>query len=429
MFWRRRENPYALISRDLLEFSRAFSNVTEMDQLIPSVIGKLRDLIGVDETALFLRNKTSDRFELVHSRGIDLKPQLRLRGGYYFKEGDNLIRWLLNNRYPFIMSSMADVFNFFSKEERDIIRFVSTELCLQLEAHNRFIGMLCLGPKRNGELYSEADVQFLTAVGAQAALAIENNRLQMEAIEKERMKRELEIAGELQHRLLPSKAPEGFPELDLYGYCIPSSEVGGDYFDYFPLDGGRLGLVVGDVAGHGMRAGLLMAMAKSCISTAIKIDPCCPQVMHNLNSLIYELDERHALMTFFYALYEAEKRLITFCNAGHIYPYHYSARDDSIHSLESVGYPLGVRAEYPYTEKSVQLEPGDFIVSCSDGLIEARNRRNEEFGFERLEQSIFSHRKKSSREICEGVKADLFDFLSGRPHDDDLTFLALRLRD
>jgi sigma-B regulation protein RsbU (phosphoserine phosphatase) len=428
MFWRRRENPYALISRDLMEFSQAFSNVTDMHQLVPSVIGKLRDLIGVDEVALFLINKASGRFELLHSRGIELKPQLRLRGDYFFKQEDKLTRWLLNNRFPFVMSTMGNVFGFFDEEERDILRFVSTELCLPLEAHNRFIGMLCLGPRRDGRPYSEVDLHLLAAVCAQAALAFENNRLQMEMIEKERLKRELEIAGELQRRLLPSIAPSGYPNLDLYGHCIPSTEVGGDYYDYFQLGPDRLALVVGDVAGHGMSAGLLMGMAKSCITTAVRIDPSCSQVMRTLNSLIYELDERRALMTFFYALYEVRERRMTFSNAGHIYPYHYRFGEDRLVSLESVGYPLGVRESLEFNQHTHCLEPGDFIALCSDGFIESRNRRNDEFGFDRLERSIFEHRRKSSQEICLGVETDLFSFLAGIPHEDDLTFLVMKLK-
>jgi len=428
MFWRKRENPFTLISRDLLEFSQAFSNVTEMDQLVPSVIGKLRDLIEADEVALFLINSNSDRFELVHSRSIELKPQLRLRGDYYFMPEDKLTRWLLNNRFPFVMSTMGNVFSFFDEEERDILRFVSTEICLPLEAHNRFIGMLCIGPKRDGTPYNEVDQQLLAAVCAQAALAFENNRLQQEMIEKERLKREMEIAGELQQRLLPSVAPAGYPDLDLFGYCIPSTEVGGDYFDYFPLDENRLALVVGDVAGHGMSAGLLMGMAKSCISTAIKIDPSCEQVMRTLNSLIYELDERHALMTFFYALYEVADHRLTFSNAGHIYPYHYVASEDRLESLESTSYPLGIREHYEFNEHTVRIESGDFIALCSDGFIESRNRRNDEFGFERLEESIFKHRRKGSKDVCNGVANDLFDFLSGRTHEDDLTFLVMNVK-
>lgn len=428
-FWKRRLNPFSRMSRDILEFSQAFSYITDMNMLIPSVMGKIRELLEVDKAALFLRRAVSDRFDLIHSRDIELKPQLRIRKSYHFTRDDRIVRWFMTNRCPFVMSAMPGVFNFFSNEERDILRFISAEVCVPLEAHNSFIGVLCLGSKRNGKPFTELDLQLLTAIVAQAALAFENNRLQLEAIERERLKKELEIAGELQQRLLPNVPPHGYSAVDLHGFCVPCTEVGGDYYDYLPLNDKQLCLVLGDVAGHGMRSGLLMAMVKSCLVTTVQIDASCEQVMKNLNSLICGLGERRALMTFLYSYFDASDQTYTFSNAGQIYPYHYSKQDDSISTIESISYPLGVRSEYSFPMNSVRLEPGDFILTCSDGFVESQNRKMEEFGYERLEESIYNHRGKSARKLSESVKADLFTFLDGSPHEDDLTLLVLKIKE
>ena len=428
-FWRRKSNPFTRLSRDLLEFSQAFSSITDMRQLVPSVIGKIRDLIGVDEVALFLLDRVSSRFNLTHSRGIDLNPSLRLRGNYYFEADDKLVRWLLNNRLPLVTSAMPDILDYFNEEERDILRFTSTEVCIGLEAHNRFIGLFCLGRKRDGKDFTTHDFQLLAAVSAQAALAFQNNRLQSEAIEQERMKRELEIAGTLQKRLLPSRPLLQYPQLDMAGFCIPSSEVGGDYFDYMPLSDGKLGLVIGDVSGHGMRAGLLMAMAKACLVTMTKMNTSCTQVLGTLNALIHDLAEPHMLMTFFYSELDVARRQLDFANAGHLFPYHYRKGDDSLGSLETIAYPLGVRSEYPFEEHSVSLEPGDFLVYFSDGFIEGLNGKEEQYGFERFEHSVHAHRGEDAAGLCEGVKDDFFGFLDGAAHQDDLTMMVLRVKD
>lgn len=423
----RRDNPFARLSRDLLEFSQAFSSISDMSTLVPSVMGKIRDLAGIDEIALFLFDHDDQRYKLVHSRGIELKPHLRIRGNYYFTPDDRLVRWLLTNRYPLISSEMHDVLGFLNEEERDVLRFVSTELCIPLEAHNRFIGMLCLGRKRGGRDYDADDIQLLVVVAAQAALAFENNRLQNEAIERERMRRELEIAGELQKRLLPDVPPRGYRGFDISGICIPCTEVGGDYFDYLPLNERQLGLVIGDVAGHGMRAGLLMGMAKSCLSTVVSIDPSCLRVMNALNTMICNLEERHIIMTFFYSIIDTQKNLITFANAGHLYPYIYRKKGDSLENLGTApSYPLGVRASYPYIEQSAKFQRGDFMLFYSDGFVESLNRKEEQFGFERLEKSIMDHRKKSAQRLAKGIITDLFDFLASEPHQDDLTIVALK---
>lgn len=423
----KKENPFIRLSRDLLEFSHAFSSITDMSTLMPSVIGKIRDLVGASEAALFLLDHGEGRYRLVHSRGIDLKPHLRIRGDYYFEFNDRLVRWLLNNRLPLVVSRMHEVISFLGEEERDILRFVAAELCIPLEAHNRFIGVLCLGRKRGEGDYQNEDLQLLVAITAQAALAFENNRLQSEAIERERMRRELEIAGELQRRLNPAVAPTDYKGYEITGFCIPCTEVAGDYYDYLPIDERQLGLVIGDVTGHGMRSGILMGMAKSCLATVVGIDPSCGTVMRTLNSLICGLGERRTIMTCFYSVLDAAGGRLTYANAGHSFPYLYRSRKDTLVDLGLPAYPLGVRRDYPYAVDSVKLEPGDFVLYYSDGFVESLNQKEEQFGFERLEASILKHRCETAAGLSEGVKEDLFDFMAGEPHQDDLTIMVLKV--
>lgn len=427
--FRQRERAFESLNRQLLEFSGAFSTITDVAQLVPTLVGKISDLLRVRESALFLLNNQRDKFEMKHCRNIELSPALRLRGDYYFTPNDKIVRWLLNNRKPFLMSTMPDVFGFFSEEERDILRFINAEVCVGMEAHNRFIGMLCLGRRSDGSDFEETDLQLLVTITAQAALAFENNRLQQEALEQLRAKRELEIAGELQRRLLPEKPPTGYPGLDIDGICIPSTEVGGDYFEFFPISDEKLGLVIGDVAGHGMSAGLLMGMAKSCVITAVKIDPSVSKVMDTLNSLIFELPDPRAMMTCLYALLDLKTGSFTFSNGGHVHPYYYDGKKDKLITLDGSSYPLGVRIEYTFPVEKLKLKPGDFVITCSDGFIESRDRGDEMFGYDRFLDSVYEHRKKNASDLIQSIRDDLFRFLSGNPHQDDLTLVMLKMKE
>jgi len=417
---------YGKLTQQLLEFGRAFSSVTDMSQLVPTMLGKIRDLMGCRSVALFLHSGEGERYDLLHSKNIELNPRFRMRGDYYFTFRDKIVRWLLTNRRCFVLTEMTEIFNYFPEDERDILRFIDAEVVVGLEAHNKFIGLLCIGRKTDGSDYTEVELQLLMSISAQAALAFENNRLHLESLQQMRAKRELEIAGEMQRRLLPSLAPVTFPELDVNGFCIPSTEVGGDYFDYLNLDPSRLGVIIGDVAGHGMSAGLLMAMAKSCVNTASRIDHSVSNVMDTLNRLIFGLEDRRAMMTAIYGVFDRESSTFTYSNAGHIYPYYYDASADSIISVETESYPLGIRTGNVFPEKSLVLDPGDFILTTSDGFIEATNKRNEMFGFERLQDAIHDNRKKSSGEMLAAIKDQFFSFLNGAAHDDDLTLLAVR---
>lgn len=426
---RKREKAFGHLSQQLLEFSSAFSTITDLTQLVPTIIGKIREIMEVNEAALFMRGDEPDQFHLLYSRNIDLNPKLRLRGGYYYNRDDKAIRWLLTNRTPFVMSKMIDVFSYFPEEERDIIRFTNTEVAVGLEAHNRFIGLLCLGRKKDGTDFEDPDLQLLLTIVAQAALAIENYRLQVEAIEQMRAKRELEIAGELQQRLLPENSLQESENVHFSGFCIPCTEVGGDYFDYIELGKDKVAIVIGDVAGHGMSAGFVMGMAKSCVNTAARLDTSVPQVINLLNSSIYEMAERSGIMTCIFAILDKTTNLLTFANAGHLYPYYYNKAEDSIRCLESLSYPLGVRAEFDFPVTQIKMSPGDFILASSDGFIEAANRNGEEFGYSRFEEAVKKHRAKEPREMILAIKDDFFSFLNGQQHTDDLTMLVMKIKD
>jgi sigma-B regulation protein RsbU (phosphoserine phosphatase) len=424
-----RQTAYERLTQQLLEFGRAFSTVTDMTQLVPTLLGKIRDILECRSVALFLHSGDGQTYDLLHSKNVDLNPRLRIRGGYYFERNDKIIRWLLTNRAPFVLSQMTDIFNYFPEEERDILRFTDSEVVIGLEAHNKFIGILCIGRKKDGTDFDDVELQLLLSISAQAALAFENNRLHQDSLQQLRAKRELEIAGEMQRRLLPSIAPITFSELDVNGFCIPSTEVGGDYYDYLELDDNRLGIVIGDVAGHGMSAGLLMAMAKSCVNTAAFIDDSVQSVMDTLNKMIFHVEDRRAMMTAIYGVFNRADSCFTYSNAGHIFPYYYNAAQDNLTTIETSSYPLGIRKDYSFPEHQVKLNPGDFILTCSDGLIEATNKRNEQFGFDRLEETIYTYRKQSAADMLSAIKDEFFAFLNGQPHADDLTLLAVRLKD
>jgi sigma-B regulation protein RsbU (phosphoserine phosphatase) len=422
----RKREAYDRLTRQLLEFGRAFSTVTDMSQLVPTMLGKIRDIMVCRSATLFLHSGDGKRYDLVHSRNVEINPRFRIRGGYYLTAQDKVIRWLLTNRTAFVLSKMTDIFNYFPEEERDILRFIDAEVIIGLEAHNRFIGILSVGRKDDGTDYDELELQLLMSISAQAALAFENNRLHFESLQQLRAKRELEIAGEMQRRLLPNIAPITFQELDINGFCIPSTEVGGDYYDYLMLNEEKMGVIIGDVAGHGMSAGMLMAMAKSCVNTAAFIDSSVGNVMGTLNKMVYDLEDRRAMMTAIYGVFDRASSTFTYSNAGHIFPYFYNHGTDKVETIESSSYPLGIRDSYAFPEQSFTLNNGDFILTCSDGLIEAMNKRGEIYGFERLHDIITQYRKCPSAELLSSIKDDFFSFLNGQPHADDLTLLAIR---
>lgn len=244
--------------------------------------------------------------------------------------------------------------------------------------------------------------------------------------ERERQRVELETARGIQSSILPD-LPSQLLGVELAHAYRPATEVGGDFYDVLALEDGRLALAVGDVAGHGVSSGLVMAMVKSALTVQVTFDPEVESVFHALNRTVFQTARRRLLTTLCYALLDPERRELVYASAGHLFPY----RIDSggrVHPLESIAYPLGVRDRLDVVVRKEQLEKGDVLFLMSDGVVEAHAETDDEpFGFDRLEQSLRRWAGSTPRQICEGVLADVERFTGQVPREDDQTVLVARI--
>jgi sigma-B regulation protein RsbU (phosphoserine phosphatase) len=291
------------------------------------------------------------------------------------------------------------------------------------------LGFLAFGPKKTEAPYSPTDLQLLQSVASQTGFAVENSRLSsaiaVETAEREVLNRELAIAREVQQRLFPQERPS-IPGVELAGVCRPAREVGGDYYDFFALPGDVLGLAIGDVSGKGVPASLLMASLQASLrgqtlAGAANID----QLMANVNSLVYAASSMNRYATFFYAQYSSSQRLLTYVNAGHNPPVllrNYS----TVIRLEAGGPPVGLLPAARYEGASVQIEPGDLLLLFSDGISEAMNEQDEEWG----EENMLGALKTCSSAELAGVAKALFEaadaFTGLTPQHDDMTLVVAR---
>lgn len=218
---------------------------------------------------------------------------------------------------------------------------------------------------------------FLVAIGGLLWL------LAMELVDRVRVRDELEVARKLQSDLLPDTAPqlEGWDFAHSYR---TANEVGGDYYDFQPLPGGRVAILMGDASGHGIAAGLLMAISNATLKTAIDLDPEPQAVAELLNSALCRTGDRRAFMTLFYGLLEPATGRLDYVCAGHPFPFLRRAGGEIL-ELGSGTLPLGMRSQLKLPQNQVTIEPGDLIVLFTDGLPEAiSGEAGEAFGFQRI---------------------------------------------
>jgi len=266
------------------------------------------------------------------------------------------------------------------------------------------------------------DIQVnLSAVWFLASVAGLVFLLALELVDRVLVRDEIEVARQLQRDLLPSQAP------DLPGYRIAHSyrtanEIGGDYYDFLPLPDGRLVLVIGDASGHGMAAGLLMAIANAALKLAIEVDPAPERVAGLLNRVLFRTGDRRAFMSLFYGLLTPATGHLEYVCAGHPFPLLRRASGE-VEELGRGGLPLGIRDAVELTRAEVTLGPSDLLLLYSDGLAESVNAAGEAFGFESLRQLL--RVEAEPRAIHDRFLRALDTHLAGEPLTDDVSIVVV----
>lgn len=246
--------------------------------------------------------------------------------------------------------------------------------------------------------------------------------LALELVDRLRVRDEVEVARALQRDLLPQSTPP-IPGFRVAHSYRTANDIGGDYYDFLPLDDGRWGIAVGDASGHGIGAGLLMAIANASLKTAIDLDPSPSAVLESLNRVLYRTGNRRAFMTLFYAVLDPHTGTFEYACGGHPFPLLRHPSGEII-ELGTGALPLGLRPVVKYPSQQLVIEPGDFLMLYSDGLPEALGGpKKESFGFERLVDLLAQPTGVQS--LHDAILTSFDRYLAGDPLDDDLTLVVM----
>jgi len=243
-------------------------------------------------------------------------------------------------------------------------------------------------------------------------------------VERERVKAEIDAANRIQAALLPLEPPV-VAGASFASHYRAATEIGGDYFDFLRQPTGEIGIAFGDVSGHGLTSGIVMAMAKSALLVQVDYDASPRAVLSVLNEIVIKTAPKRILMTFFFGLLNPVTQTLRFSSAGHLDPYVFRAAEKRVEPLSSWGFPLGVRRREPFREHSVEFAEGDRLILYSDGLIEAVDDDGEPYGFERFEQTIRGNGHLTAEEIKKSLLASVKKFTHNRPPADDQTLVVI----
>ncbi|MCE1189981.1 MAG: SpoIIE family protein phosphatase [Ignavibacteria bacterium] len=286
-------------------------------------------------------------------------------------------------------------------------------------------GMLLLGPKLDKSIYNTEDIEFITSFVSLAVISLENRRLFREALEKQRLEEELQIAQQIQKNLLPKEIPV-YPGFEFAALTIPSKHVGGDYYDIIKLNEEKLCFAIADVSGKGVPASLLMANLQAFLKSICKKEEPIGQATALINDLVAENTSDGRFITFFWSYLDILNKKLTYVNAGHNPPLLF--RNNSLTYLDKGGIILGVmRTLVPYSVDEVELQSGDCILMFTDGVTEAKNTDDNEYSDERLEKFFINHSSISARDLVRAILQDLQLFTAGAAQSDDITILVIKV--
>ena len=308
--------------------------------------------------------------------------------------------------------------------ESIVVGGVRSFIAVPLQTDERVTGLLYVDSCNLGRCFSRDDLNLLTVMANVAAIRIEHARLaEVEAAGK-RMEQELAQAAEIQRQRLPASAPV-VVGLDLAGYNDPCRTVGGDYYDFLPLPGGRMAILVADVAGKGMPAALMMMDLQARVHI-MTVDPDdSAGLVDRLNRSLTGACPSNRFITMFLSVLDPSSGQMTFCNAGHNPPLLLRA-DGSVEELSEGGPVLGLPMRMQYRQGRRELRAGDLVALFSDGVTEAENDAGEEFGTERLAAVLTRCREEPAQAIVDAVNRAVEEWRAGAPAADDVTLVIVR---
>jgi sigma-B regulation protein RsbU (phosphoserine phosphatase) len=391
----------------LFELNKEFNATLEREKIIKTLLFALMGQIGVRRYCVFLREGESMKTVVNRSMTEIVNDE--------FFEALNSIN---------LTSSVAEL-----PEEHSIVRKelekLNMKIIVPMMMQNVTSGILCLGEKIGGGEYTESDREFISSIGSLAMISLENARLFIETLEKQRMEDELKIAREIQRGLLPSTLPI-IPGYEIVAVNISSKQVGGDTYDVIQLSPTKYVIAIGDVSGKGTPAALLMANVQATIRALISLDLPLPELTKRVNNLIYDSTSTDRFITFFWGILDTLKHQITTVNAGHNPPYIIS-REGNFTRLEKGGIILGVLpTSIPYEEETTYIHKGDLLVLYTDGVSEAMNTAGSEFGEERIEKVLKNSHMEPVDRVLFNIQTAIREFILGAPQSDDITLVLLK---
>ena len=391
------------------------------DEVLNTIVREAVKAVKAEQGSIKLLTPTKERplQTLIRQRSDDLS------GLRDYRLDAEITGWVLKNKQALKIDDLANDrrFNISVKTKPDI----HSLLCVPIWLQAKLLGILTVVNKRNRQSFTDGDLRLLSIIAVQSGQLIHNAQLQQQALEKEHLQHELELARRIQLNMLPKQNPQ-MAGLEIASYFSPARTVGGDYYDFIPFSPQQLLVVMADVSGHGPSAALVMTLLKGVIRSIAMDAAISSEMMRKINRIISRIIPTEIFITLQLVFFDLRKMRLFYGNAGHNPLLFYRAKEEFCHPLELHSCALNVLPDFAYPMQDYPIRSDDLIVVYTDGISEAMNPAGEMFGLERLRQFIHSSAKDSPAQMIQRLLDELKNFTDQAEQSDDRALVVVKIK-
>jgi len=425
LFRRRKYDYYQILS----EIGEKIGTELDINNVITRLFKELKEVLYIRNGLILVQQLGQQNYTEAGSIGYDkLQDTSKDRqGGVLY--ASNLSQWLNAHQKALEREQIEIDPQYESIKQETLTRLNQNmiELLIPIIMEDKVNGLIGIGKKENLQAYTARDIELLEKMGHQIGVTIDNALHHEDIVEKGRLDEELKLGREIQMNLLPRQIP-CVPHLSLQGMMTPAKEIGGDYYDFIGLPNKEeLAIVIGDVSGKGVAAGLLMSMVKATIHAFSQEGASPKQILLRTNVFLHQNIGGQKFMTLLYLKWQSQSRTIHYSSAGHEHILLYRTQTQEVQAIQSGGFMLGMVPDIGkfLEEKQIQLNPQDKILLYTDGVTEAENASGDRFGLERLKESFQRHSQKPPNELMQAVKDETYAFIGSHLQYDDITLVVM----
>jgi sigma-B regulation protein RsbU (phosphoserine phosphatase) len=394
------------------------SDARDLQKVLQRTVQAVAELMEAKACSIRLIDRDND--ELVIKAVFNLSPQYLAKGPVRMSSASIDKIALSPQGYEFVRNMSTDARVQYPQESKR--EGIVSMLSVGMRYKGRAVGVLRVYTDQE-QSFSPLKIDLLKAVAAQAAAAIENARLVEETLEAQALEKQVQMAADVQQRMIPQEPPK-VPGIDLAAVYVPCFELGGDFYDFIPLQGDNTGLAVADVAGKGVPASLIMASVRAALRAHVDNVYYLYEVVRRINTMVHRDTKPSEFVTLFYGVLDARSKRFTYCNAGH--PPGLLLRNGNIIELGSDNMVLGVDPNEDYKQSIIDLRGGDLLLLYTDGLPDSMNFKQETFGRQRLIEA-FKKGGETAEIVAQNILWELRKFVGMSKRTDDVTMIVARV--